>query len=192
MKMELTLQKKARIFVQDMKQLLQYGKILLRPLEPEDIDLLYHWENDMRVWEVSNTHTPFSKYILKEYILNSVKDIYETKQLRLIIENWEKCAVGVVDLFDFDPYHQRAGVGILIHDIEDRNRGFASDALEALTEYVVNSLGLKQLYANIAADNTNSIRLFKNAGFVQAGVKKSWLKTATGWKDEILFQKILD
>jgi diamine N-acetyltransferase len=119
-----------------------------------------------------------------------VKDIYETKQLRLIIENWEKQPVGAIDLFDFDPYHQRAGVGILIHNYEDRHRGFASDALEALKDYVITSLGLKQLYANIAADNKQSIRLFEKAGFVKTGVKQSWLKTSTGWKDEFLYQLI--
>ncbi|MCA1761137.1 MAG: GNAT family N-acetyltransferase, partial [Bacteroidales bacterium] len=135
--------------------------------------------------------TPYSKYVLAEYIKNSVKDIYETKQLRLIIENWERHPVGAVDLFDFDPYHQRAGVGILIHSSEDRNRGYATDTLEALSEYAIQGLGLKQLYANIAADNHQSIHLFEKAGFVTTGIKKDWLKTISGWKDEILYQKFL-
>ena len=175
-----------------MKQLLQHGKIILRPLEPGDIDLLYQWENNMEIWEVSNTRTPFSKYILAAYIKNSRKDIYETKQLRLIIENQERRPVGVVDLFDFDPYHQRAGVGILIHNIEDRRRGFASNALAAMENYSIRFLGLKQLFANIAVDNIHSLRLFEKAGFIKAGVKKNWLKTPEGgWKDEILFQKLL-
>jgi diamine N-acetyltransferase len=175
-----------------MNNQISYGKIILRPLEPADIDLLYRWENNMEIWELSNTHTPFSKYILNEYINNSFKDIYQTKQLRLIIENWEKQPVGAVDMFDFDPYHLRAGIGILIHNPNDRNRGYAFDALKALEEYVIMSLGLKQLYANIGTDNTSSIRLFKKAGFEQTGLKKSWRKTASGWMDELFFQKILN
>jgi diamine N-acetyltransferase len=169
----------------------QYGKITLRPLEPGDIDLLYQWENNMEIWKVSNTRTPFSKYILAAYIKNSHKDIYETKQLRLIIETREQRPVGAVDLFDFDPYHLRAGIGILIHNAEDRRRGYASDALAAMEDYSVHILGLKQLYANIAADNNPSLRLFGKAGFNKTGVKESWLKTSEGWKDEILFQKLL-
>lgn len=170
---------------------LQFGNITLRPLEPEDIDILYKWENDMELWEISNTRSPFSKYILSEYIKNSFKDIYETKQLRFIIENDKNDPVGAIDLFDFDPYHLRAGVGILVHSLKERNRGIASDALVALTNYVTEVLGLKQLYANIAEDNIVSIILFEKAGFEKAGVKKSWLKTPSGWKDEILYQKIL-
>lgn len=174
-----------------MNQQLQFGRITLRPLEPEDIDTLYLWENNLEIWNLSNTKTPFSRHILAQYIIDSVKDIYETKQLRLIIQSEKMEAVGAVDLFDFDPYNQRAGVGILIHKKTDRNKGYASDALQALSAYSFEILGLRQLYANIAEDNTNSIQLFTKVGFVQTGIKKDWLKTISGWKDEMIFQKIL-
>jgi len=160
-------------------------------MEPADIDLLYKWENDVEIWEVSNTKTPFSKHVLARYLVESAKDIYETKQLRLIIQNENSEPVGAVDLFDFEPYHQRAGVGILIHKKEDRNMGYATDALTALSNYALEILGLKQLFANITADNTSSIHLFEKAGFKQTGLKKDWVKTFSGWKDELFFQKIL-
>ena len=86
---------------------LSYGNISLRPLEPEDVETLYQWENNMEIWQVSNTKTPYSKYILAQYIKESVKDIYETKQLRLIIQNEDEIPVGAVDLFDFEPYHKK-------------------------------------------------------------------------------------
>ena len=174
-----------------MNALLTYGKISLRPLEPEDIDLLYQWENNIEIWQVSNTKAPFSKHILAQYLAESAKDIYATRQLRLIIQDENMQAVGAVDLFDFEPYHLRAGVGILIHQTEDRGKGYAGDALLALSVYALEVLGLKQLYANIAVDNAVSIHLFEKAGFQQSGVKKEWLKTRNGWKDEILFQKLL-
>lgn len=174
-----------------MNQQLKYGKISLRPLEPEDIDLLYQWENNMEIWEASNTKAPFSKYILAQYIKESARGIYETKQLRLIIQNEKQQPVGAVDLFDFEPFHLRAGVGILIHKTEDKSRGYATDALAALSNYALNTIGIKQLYANIAENNLPSIRLFEKAGFSKSGTKKMWLKTKDGWKDEYFYQKIL-
>jgi len=174
-----------------MNNQLTYGKTTLRPLEPDDIELLYQWENNMEIWNVSNTKTPFSKFILAEYIIESVKDIYETKQLRLIIQNENMEPVGAVDLFDFDPYHMRAGIGILIHKEENRNHGYATDALNAIFNYALEVLGLKQLYANISAKNEVSIHLFEKAGFTQSGIKKNWLKTPAGWEDEIFMQKML-
>ena len=174
-----------------MDQSLSYGKITLRPLEPEDIDLLYEWENNLEIWEASNTKTPFSKYILAQYIKESAKDIYETKQLRLVIQNKTGEAVGAVDLFDFDPYHMRAGIGILIHKTENRNQGYASDALIAIFGYATEVLGLKQLFANISVKNVASIHLFEKEGFVKSGIKKNWIKTLQGWDDELFFQKML-
>jgi len=109
----------------------------------------------------------------------------------LIIQNENMEPVGAVDLFDFDPYHMRAGIGILIHKEENRNHGYATDALNAIFNYALEVLGLKQLYANISAKNEVSIHLFEKAGFTQSGIKKNWLKTPAGWEDEIFMQKML-
>ena len=170
---------------------LEFGKIRFRALEPDDIDLLYDWENNTEIWDVSNTYEPFSKYILAKYIKDSQRDIYESRQIRMVIETLDGTAVGAIDLFDFDPYHFRAGVGILIHDQKDRNLGYASDALKLLCDYAANYLRLHQLYANITEDNLASIQLFTNNGFELCGTKKDWRNTPTGWKTELMFQKIL-
>jgi len=82
-------------------------KIRLRALEPEDLDFLYTTENNTNFWQVSNTLVPFSKFILTQYLENAHQDIYEAKQLRLIIEEIKTSkAVGMIDLFDFNPQHQ--------------------------------------------------------------------------------------
>ncbi|MCG8702189.1 MAG: GNAT family N-acetyltransferase [Bacteroidales bacterium] len=169
------------------------NKVLLRALEPEDIDVLYKWENDRTIWHVSNTITPFSKYILRKYIENSYQDIYEAKQLRLMIELHieDNCrTIGSIDLFDFDPHNKRAGIGILIGEPEERGKGYARIALKELISYAFDVLKLHQLYCNISADNDASISLFKKEGFQLIGVKKEWIKTSSGYSDELLFQLI--
>lgn len=170
---------------------LEYGKVRFRALEPEDIDVLFEWENDASIWEVSNTYEPFSKYILAKYIKDSQRDIYESRQVRLVIENLEGKPVGAIDLFDFDPFHFRAGVGILIHSEDDRRHGYASDALNLLCIYATDHLRLHQLFANIGEENEASIQLFTRNGFELCGVKKDWRRTLDGWKNELMFQKIL-
>jgi diamine N-acetyltransferase len=162
----------------------------LRALEPEDLKFLYDIENNDSFWEVSHTQTPFSKYILKQYIENAHLDIFEAKQLRLLIEEKStKKQIGMIDLFDFNPQHKRAGVGILIHPHFQQN-GFASEALSLLIKYAFTHLNLHQLYANITADNTKSIALFTKYQFEKIGVKKEWILSEGKFKDEILFQLI--
>jgi diamine N-acetyltransferase len=174
---------------------LENDTIILRALEPGDVDLLYRWENDPENWFVSNTLTPFSREVIRRYVEESHKDIYEQKQLRLMIQlkappAERSLTVGAIDLFDFNPYHLRAGVGILIAEKGQRSRGLASDALRLLVDYAFGVLGLHQLYCNIAADNESSIRLFSKAGFIRTGEKKDWLRDPSGWVPELLFQKI--
>ena len=98
--------------------------------------------------------------------------------------------VGAIDIFDFDPFHLRAGVGVLIAREEDRNKGLAGLALQELIQYAFGILHLHQLYCNISSDNKISLRLFQEAGFVICGKKKDWLKAANGYKDELLLQLI--
>ena len=165
-------------------------KISLRALEPEDLEFLYAVENNEVNWEVSNTQAPFSKYLLKQYLENAHLDIYEAKQLRLVIEhNVSKQAIGLIDLFDFNPQHKRVGVGILIA-AEFQQKGFASDALALLVPYAFTHLGVHQLYANITSDNRKSIALFEKHRFREVGVKKDWILSNGKFKDELLFQLI--
>ena len=172
-------------------QVLNNKNIRLRALEPTDLKLLYKWENDSSIWEVSHTLKPFSLFVLKQYLESSHLDIFETKQLRLVIERADnKNPVGLIDIFDFDPYHRRAGVGILIHNKKNQQKGYASEALQTLCEYAFKVLQLHQLYCNITSKNENSLRLFQNNGFEIIGSKKDWINTSDGWLDEYLLQKI--
>lgn len=164
--------------------------VLLRAVEPADIDLLYQWENDIENWKVSNTQTPFSRFVLEQYIAGAHQDIYQIKQLRLIICDVQNKAVGCIDLFDFDPNHQRAGIGILIAEQSDRKKGYASEALKLLIEYCFTILNLHQLYCNISNDNEASILLFQKHDFKITGIKKEWIREENTFKDELLLQRI--
>lgn len=164
--------------------------IKLRALEPEDLSFLFDTENDEDFWEVSHTQTPFSKFVLKQYLENAHLDIYEAKQLRLIIEeNTSNNQIGMIDLFNFNPQHKRAGIGVLISK-KHQQKGYASEALKLLIGYSFSFLQLHQLYANITAKNDKSLNLFIKHNFKQIGIKKDWIVSHDTYKDEILFQLI--
>ena len=171
--------------------MLSNSKITLRALEPDDIDLLYHWENTSDVWKVSNTHTPISKFMLANYIKSADADIWEKKELRLMIVDANQKVIGTIEVFEFDPFHQRAGLGIIIFDQADRRSGIATTTLDLISDYLKNEIGVYQVYVNIASDNQPSIKLFEKLSFELIGTKKHWLKRPTGWIDELMYQKFL-
>ncbi len=164
--------------------------VKLRALEPADVDLLYEWENDFELWKVSNTLKPFSRNIIKKYIEAEHLDIFQTKQLRLMIQSLNaNQTVGMIDIFDFDVYHKRAGLGIMIHK-NFRNNGFAADTLEIIKKYCFEYLNLHQLYCNISHDNIKSLKLFKKAGFEITCVHKDWNFDGEKYNDVYFLQKI--
>ncbi|MBE16867.1 MAG: GNAT family N-acetyltransferase [Cytophagaceae bacterium] len=166
--------------------------IYLRALEPDDLDNLYRIENDERLWALSETQIPFSQYALKSYLDNAHRDIYEVKQLRLAIcTQSDHSLVGLIDIFDFDPLHLRAGVGILIAQQANRKQGYGRQALELLIAYARTHLQLHQLYANIGANNHPSIQLFEKCGFSQSGIKKDWRRFGQSFTDELFYQYLL-
>ena len=168
-------------------------KVILRALEPEDLDFLYQLENDSSIWEVSNTQTPYSRFILKQYLDNSHRDIYEVKQLRLVIcEKSSKNSIGCIDLYDFDPKNQKVGVGIIIFSKKHRNKGYATQSLKLICSYAFDQLGVHQVYASISEDNEPSIHLFEKEGFERTGIKKDWIYSSGSYKNVYHYQLIRD
>ncbi|OIQ29145.1 MAG: GNAT family N-acetyltransferase [Bacteroidetes bacterium MedPE-SWsnd-G2] len=164
--------------------------IFLRPLEPEDLDYIYSIENNEALWELSSTQTPYSRYLIKQYLEHAHKDIFEVKQLRLLISDYDGNELGLIDIFEFDPKNLKAGIGILISDGSKRNKGIGSEALQLLIDYCFTHLNLHQLYCNISEDNQPSIKLFTKHNFNIVGTKKDWCLSNGKFKNELFLQLI--
>lgn len=169
--------------------LLENQTIKLRAPEPEDLDLLYKWENNPDLWVVSNTPQPYSRYALKQYIEQCGQSIYESLQLRLmIVEKQSNTTIGTVDLFDFDIHNSRIALGLYI-EASYQGKGFATEALHLTEQYIFEHLKLHQLYCHIAVNNTASCKMFEKEGYLKNGVLKNWIKSPNGFEDIIVFQK---
>ena len=127
---------------------------------------------------------------LKEYIAESHRDIFDLKQLRLMID---LCStgqtVGMLDLYDFDPHHRRAGVGILVDPLYQKN-GLATEALNLLVGYAFSYLKLHQLFVHIPVGNEPSKSLFTRCGFTVTGILTDWITTKDGYSDVLIMQRI--
>lgn len=171
--------------------LLENKLLKLRAPEPEDLDLLYRWENMPVFWETGNTRQPYSKFALKEYISQTNTNLYESGQLRLMMVGKSTGkTVGTVDLFDFDIHHSRIALGLFVAP-EFQGKGFATAALQLIEEYVFGYLKINQLYCHIAVNNEASTKMFKKENFSET-VLKNWIKTGSGFEDIIVFQQFID
>ncbi len=164
--------------------------ILLRAVEPDDLDTLYMLENATERSEAGFTSAPCSRFELKHYIDSYSSDIFAVRELRLMIEARDTGrTVGVIDISDFEPRDRRGFVGIAIIESE-RRRGFGRAALGLLCDYASEVLGMHQLVAQIASDNDASVALFTSCGFRTCGSLRSWIRRGRHYCDALIFQRI--
>ena len=107
----------------------------------------------------------------------------------IILTDNPDVTVGTIDLFDYDPLHQRAEVGILVAD-EFRGKGYAQEAIELLVDYAFKTLLLHQLYCHVPTNREINIHLFNKCGFKVTGTRKEWCRDGDAWTDEYLMQLI--
>ena len=164
--------------------------VRLRALEPTDLDVLYGWENDASLWVVTDTVAPYSRQVLWHYLENDTADIYQSRQLRLMVTLAASGEpVGTVDFFNFNPLNNRAEMGLYITP-EHRGEGLGRAALDALCSYARDHIGLRQLYIYVAIDNVRSLSLFDQYGFRRVGTLQKWVKRGHRYTDAILLQLV--
>lgn len=165
--------------------------IKLRAVEPEDLDELYAIENDRQLWDVGITNVPYSRFLLHEYLEQSTCDIYTDRQVRLVIVDADLGEiVGMVDLIDFDPRHQRAELGIVIK-CKYRRQGYASDAIARIVDYARTFVHLHQLYVIVDFENNPARQLFQKCGFSTASELKDWLFNGKNYRKAVIMQFFL-
>lgn len=170
---------------------MNHPHVILRAMEPEDLDTLYKIENNQELWAVSTTNVPYSRFALHEYVETNTNDIYTDKQVRLMIDNDAGETVGIIDLMNFSPQHSRAEVGIVIMK-PHRQKGYATAAMEKLVAYARQTLHLHQLFLVTECDNESCLLLFEKLGFEKSALLKQWLQQKEGvYKDACLMQLFL-
>lgn len=165
--------------------------VYLRPIEREDATKVVIWENDVHNWRVTDTEAPYSLGMILDHIENCM-NFRQSGVLRLIIcLNDSDESIGIIDIYDINFKHDRASVGILIGEYEERKKGYALEALLILSEYATTILAFHNLTASILEDNTESIRLFENAGYELIGTRKEWFRDKNKRVNERIYQLCL-
>ena len=54
--------------------------VILRAMEPQDVDLMMIYENDTEIWPVSGTLVPYSRYTLEQFYKNAVQNQYTSEK----------------------------------------------------------------------------------------------------------------
>ena len=106
----------------------------------------------------------FSKYnrLIHEMLITNRRN-------RLFFISVENKSIGLVALSNIDLVDRRAEIWYLIGDESDRNKNYATNAVNLLKEIAVKDLELVTLYAQVCELNVSSMRLLEKVGFKYVG-----------------------
>jgi ribosomal-protein-alanine N-acetyltransferase len=165
---------------------LRTSRLVLRPLGPSDVsDRYVRWLNDPNI-------NRFLEVRLKKHSRESTRSFVEhvngsadALMLGLFI-NGGTDHIGNIKIGPINSYHKRAEIGLLIGEPGEWGKGYASEAIGAISKFAHEKLGLRKITAGCYSDNIGSIRSFLKAGYTfEARLINHW-ETDTGLQDEVL------
>lgn len=115
-------------------------------------------------------HQRWDEENVKRYVIES--NVEGVSQLIGIFLKKSNKHIGNIRLSNFDKKHKRVEHGIMIFDKSQWSKGFGTEALIAITNYVFYDLKLYKICADYYSVNVVSAKMYTKAGFQIEGVFK--------------------
>jgi len=146
------------------------GKLVnLRALEKQDLKQLVDWMNDPELTQFLGPRFPIS---LEEQEIWYSKLIQDNTKKKLIIENKEGTAIGLISLINLDWKIRQAELGVYLGS-QHLNKGYARDSALTALRFSFHELGLNRIYIFIFEDNAPALNTAAKVGFKQEGLMRS-------------------
>lgn len=160
--------------------------VTLRAVEKEDLLLLNKWSNDPEIWNMlGGWHFPYSMDCTEKWFsqINNNDANYQI----FAIDTKEHGLIGTANLINIDWKNKNSFHGIMIGNTGARGKGYAQDAVLAISRYAFNELGLNRLDGNMIDYNEKSISFYiKKCGWVIEGRKKGWFFRNGKFHDQVV------
>jgi RimJ/RimL family protein N-acetyltransferase len=104
----------------------------------------------------------------------------------LLVCDESGAVIGDVMHFPAKRYTTAREVGWRIHDPAHRNRGYATEAVTALVDYLFRSYPMNRIECNTSTENHASLRMAQKCGFVREGVLRGLVFVGGVYLDDVV------
>jgi len=166
-------------------------RLVLRPLEPKDGKRLYEYRNQPDVM-LFQGWTPESEKEVVDYAkLMAQREFAAPGEWYQVVlelspkEEQSKPVIGDVAFCIEPEMKKQAELGIAI-DTAFHGKGYAQEAIKALTGYLFERFDLHRIHVSIDPENAPSRKLFKRIGFREEGHLKKATFFKGEWVDDVI------
>lgn len=165
---------------------LEGKRIYLREVRPSDVnERYYRWMNDPEITRfLESRFAPNAIENLRDYVAGKLGD-RDNIFLAIVLKKEDR-HIGNIKLGPIQWIHRLADIGLLIGEKDCWGKGYATEAIQLVSDYAFNVLNLHKVAAGCYGPNEGSARAFQKAGFVVEGVRKEQFYTNGSYVDDIL------
>jgi [ribosomal protein S5]-alanine N-acetyltransferase len=168
---------------------IQTDEITLRKIEKSDLDNLYFIYCNEVLFKYTPGVVKKNKATVENMISHFERDFYKKKTIFLAICLNEdlKRIIGVVEIFDFDAKVNMVTIGYRLNE-DYWGHGYATKTVEALCDYLINTIGINRVQAFVMLVNIKSIKVLERSGFTKEGtIRQGVVWTGKGVVDLDLY-----
>lgn len=164
-------------------------ELSLRPVEESDASLIRSWDNAPDLSFSNTLPEPMTMLQAQEFV-SLGRGHLATNGFVLYIasvkEGDETFPIGYVQLYDYDSYHRRAAVGVMVAPKWQR-RGYASRMLDMIIGYAMDHR-FNQLYAEVIVTNKPAVFFFDHSPFHHTATLFQWIWDSGDYRDLLIYQ----
>ena len=166
-------------------------RVYLRPLEPDDADLVSRWYADDRVRKLMGD-PPISFARRRQRYEEALKEDGDAVYRFLICRLADDEPVGRTDLFEIDRANGSCAFGIAIGDPALWGQGLGTDAVDAVVDFAFGELRMERVWLDTDAANERAQAAYRKAGFsVEGRLRRVWFQDGA-YLDDIRMSLLRD
>ncbi len=165
--------------------MLRGAKVVLKPVERADVEVLAAWNQDSDQWPEVNAEPYTPKTVAQALKAYDAGEAHHADAVKVPFAIWaEDTLVGGVALWGIDLHNRRGHLGISLGP-DARGKGYGSDACRVLLRYAFIDRGLHRVQLEVLDSNEAAIRAYVAAGFREDGRMReaAWVRGA--FADEV-------
>ncbi len=142
-------------------------KVYLRPIEEQDLQLIYFGKNNPLVRETLFLFYPITLEQVKQEIttyITSKENLYFT-----IVEKKTDIPIGQTAFVRIDYVSRMATYFLAIYNPNYWSKGYGTEATKLMVEYGFDILNLNRIQLHVAVENQFAVRAYKKCGFIIEG-----------------------
>jgi len=147
-------------------------QVYLRPSERSDLDDFVRWFNDADTMRYLAMRAPMSR-AAEERWFDSMLERQGKRDYHFVICLLEDGrAIGTIGLHEVDQESGSAAFGIAIGEKAEWDKGYGTDALNAIADFGFGELRLERIYLDVYEQNLRAQRSYEKAGFTTEGIMR--------------------